>query len=387
MVRNTKYTDKELKDFFKNYGSEYISGEYKNVSSELIIKCRECGENYIQKFSNFKASKYKVCSNCYSKVKINTTKFDYKYIKYFIEKNSNCTLLSKEYLNQKTKLKFMCNCKNKNIFYSDFSSFKDRNKRQCNECGIKIRASKRALTYNEVKTFIENNTTCKLLSKEYINVDSILSLECECKEKFDTTFKAIKYNNKNKCNRCSIKELHKKQALNIEDVKLYIETKGCSLLSKVYKNIDSNLKITCKKCKKHYRVSFNRFKGKNKHYCNDCSVTSKGELKIKEYLQNEIIKFIPQHTFKDCRYKNPLHFDFYLLDYNITIEYDGEFHSKAIRIGNISQERAEENLRQQQLRDKIKTNYCKQNNITLLRIPYTQFNNIEEILTKTLILR
>jgi L-aspartate-alpha-decarboxylase len=36
------------------------------------------------------------------------------------------------------------------------------------------------------------------------------------------------------------------------------------------------------------------------------------------------------------------------------------------------------------LNDKIKTNFCKENNINLLRIPYTEFKNIEKILEETL---
>ncbi len=43
-------------------------------------------------------------------------------------------------------------------------------------------------------------------------------------------------------------------------------------------------------------------------------------------------------------------------------------------------EQAKENLKNIQFRDKIKTDYCKSNNIKLIRIPYTEFNNIEKIL-------
>ena len=36
-------------------------------------------------------------------------------------------------------------------------------------------------------------------------------------------------------------------------------------------------------------------------------------------------------------------------------------------------------------KDNIKTEYCKNNNIKLLRIPYYDFNNIEKILEKILL--
>ena len=41
----------------------------------------------------------------------------------------------------------------------------------------------------------------------------------------------------------------------------------------------------------------------------------------------------------------------------------------------------------QKIRDTIKTVYCKENNIKLIRIPYWEFNNIENILIKELNLK
>ena len=46
----------------------------------------------------------------------------------------------------------------------------------------------------------------------------------------------------------------------------------------------------------------------------------------------------------------------------------------------ISLKEAELNLHNIKKRKKNKTEYCKDNNITLIRIPYWDFNNIENIL-------
>lgn len=73
-------------------------------------------------------------------------------------------------------------------------------------------------------------------------------------------------------------------------------------------------------------------------------------------------------------------FDFFLPRENICIEYDGEYHFMPIKIGSITFEQAKENLNKLKYRDEIKTNYCKNNNIKLIRIPYMEFNNIEKIL-------
>jgi len=73
----------------------------------------------------------------------------------------------------------------------------------------------------------------------------------------------------------------------------------------------------------------------------------------------------------------PLPFDFHLPEYNIYIEYDGEQHFKRYKF-----EKDDNNLNIRKLRDQIKTDYCKNNNIKLIRIKYTDFKKIESILNK-----
>jgi Zn finger protein HypA/HybF involved in hydrogenase expression len=119
--------------------------------------------------------------------------------------------------------------------------------------------------------------------------------------------------------------------------------------------------------------------------CPKCK-SSKNELKIKEWLTKNNIEFKEQKTFNDCVGKrNKLFkFDFYLPDYNLCIEYDGEQHYIPICFNNKSQEKAIEALVITKQNDQIKTQYCKENNIKLLRIPYWKQNNIEEILNGVL---
>lgn len=106
--------------------------------------------------------------------------------------------------------------------------------------------------------------------------------------------------------------------------------------------------------------------------CPKCN-SSKGENKIAAYLLDKNIQFITQYTFEDCKDKMPLPFDFYLSEYNTCIEYDGEQYYKEVEYFRYS-------LDYIQNHDNIKTLYCKENNITLIRIPYTDFDNIEKIL-------
>jgi hypothetical protein len=97
---------------------------------------------------------------------------------------------------------------------------------------------------------------------------------------------------------------------------------------------------------------------------------SKGERKIRLYLIEKNINFIPQYKFDDCKHILPLPFDFYLPDHNLCIEYQGEQHFKPVKIfGGV------EKFNLTLKRDKIKENYCLKNNITLVIIPFYQSIN------------
>lgn len=102
-----------------------------------------------------------------------------------------------------------------------------------------------------------------------------------------------------------------------------------------------------------------------------CLKVSKGELKIKEILKELNISFEEQKTFEDCIFINNLYFDFYLPDYNLLIEYDGEQHFKPIEFFGGKQK-----FEEQQKRDNFKNNYCLINNIRLIRIPYSDYQKI-----------
>ena len=93
------------------------------------------------------------------------------------------------------------------------------------------------------------------------------------------------------------------------------------------------------------------------------------------------LKVIRQHPVKcydDILNKNrTLNVDFYLPDLNIIIEYDGCQHY----MFNTRFHKTLDDYRDQVRRDIIKNQYCKDNNIPLLRITYRDNKRIDEIIT------
>ena len=106
-------------------------------------------------------------------------------------------------------------------------------------------------------------------------------------------------------------------------------------------------------------------------------ITSNGERLIKESLQKLNIDYCQEYTFIDCvnpKTNQKLRFDFYLPDYNICIEYDGEQHFRYSNNGWNNKE----NFEKTQYRDNLKNQYCEEHNIRLIRIPYTDEDKINE---------
>ena len=100
---------------------------------------------------------------------------------------------------------------------------------------------------------------------------------------------------------------------------------------------------------------------------------SKGEEKIITTLIQAQIPFITQKRFDTCVFPETnrhLVFDFYLPEQNILIEYDGEQHFHKVKNDRYGYEGIV-------ARDNYKNQWCKENNIPLIRIPYTDYDKID----------
>lgn len=101
------------------------------------------------------------------------------------------------------------------------------------------------------------------------------------------------------------------------------------------------------------------------------SIPSKGEQRIIDFLTKEGVKFYREYFVKGLynnQTKQLLYYDFYLPDYYCFIEYDGEQHYSKDKTEN------------QKANDFRKSAYAHKNKLFLLRIKYTDFENIESII-------
>ena len=189
-----------------------------------------------------------------------------------------------------------------------------------------------------------------------------IKIICPIHGKFEQT--PDNHLHKKGCKKCHFENLKKLNTLTNEEFK-----QKANLVHENYFNYDlvdykhgrTKIKI---KCPIHGQFEQNPDAHLSGKGCKKCS-SSKGEIKIRKILNELNINFKEQYTFTDCKNIILLPFDFYLPEKDICIEYDGIQHYKPVAFfGGIDRfkERVEV--------DKIKSEYCSNNNIHLIRIKY-----------------
>ena len=109
--------------------------------------------------------------------------------------------------------------------------------------------------------------------------------------------------------------------------------------------------------------------------CGEHSNISKGNSKIIEILNSNNIQHETEKKFNSCKDKRELPFDFYI-ENKYLIEYDGKQHFDKNSIFDYEYTHNH---------DLLKSKWCKENNIPLIRIPYTHYDNLclEDLLLET----
>ena len=355
----------------KEKGLELVSNieEYKNRKSILKVKCLKCGKIFEKAYINIADKRTKSnCPRCGNRKTMTLEE-----VKDFY-KEKGYEFLDEEYVN--TTYLHNVKCPNGHLIKKRVSDIKAGY--GCAEC-----SNTRKKTYNEVRTLFEEEGYILLTSEEeYDNTHT--KVEFICPEKHRHSIVVHKFIGGERCGECRNKRISLTQRTPYKQIKNMFESEGDEILSNEseYINTQKHLKIKCPQGHIYNCTPNNFQKG---YRCNLCAKKYKGEEKVKEFLENNNINYEMQKTFKDCKDKQVLKFDFYLPQLNICIEYDGLAHFEPTDFAGKGEEWAKEQFKGQKLRDEIKNKYCKQNNINLLRIPYWEFDNIENILNKNLL--
>lgn len=292
-------------------------------------------------------------------------------------------LLSKEYINCKEKLQYICvSHKDKGVQIISFDSIKGGH--GCTFCGIEKCNSVPKGNRTKEETIIKHFST--LLDVEYISYyfkKGRLVVKYRCRIHPEDGVLEMAYNNikrsKFLCKSCRNESVKKKTFT--QDMKSL--NANIDIVSE-YKNENFPIKCRCNKCKNTWKVAPRSLI--DHPTCPKCRcAVSRSETLLVDILNNNNIKYVCQKRFKDCKDKRALPFDFYLTDWNVLIEYQGEQHYRPIRRGNMSEAQAKASLQITQEHDSIKYEYCKKNNIPLICVPYWERETMDIYIFEELI--
>lgn len=150
------FSIEDVKQIIKNNDCEYISGNYINNHSKLLLKCK-CGNKFYKDFLHFQRGQNK-CLECGRKSLVKSkTRYTIEDVQKAILKD-NYILLDNEYLSCSKPLK--CKCKKGHIFNLYFSEYLYRN-RGCPQCSILKHSKENHWNYkggeSEVLDFFRKN--------------------------------------------------------------------------------------------------------------------------------------------------------------------------------------------------------------------------------------
>ncbi len=127
--------------------------------------------------------------------------------------------------------------------------------------------------YNDIKSYVKENSECKLISTEYLGIRKKMLFKCKCGNKFEVSFSNFKYNNKRSCNECNTFKLDKKicpiclkefRPRNFKTIYCCKKCKDESQIDRIYYN--------CEYCGKKAFAKKSVYKKSKKHYCcRECS--------------------------------------------------------------------------------------------------------------------
>lgn len=238
----------------------------------------------------------------------------------------------------------------------------------CPHCAGNIRSTKEAFIEKARKIHGDKYNYDKV---EYVNQYTDVIIICPIHREFIQ--RPNSHLNKKGCPKCADRRLTTEEFIR-RAKEVHGEKYDYSVTE--YINKRTKVKIRCKKCGNIFEAFPNNHVGGNQGCI--CQKPKSGK-------ENEIAKLLKEHNvnherqkhFNGCKHKGSLAFDFYLPNHNLCIEFQGQQHYDVVKGWG-----GEEGLKDRQIKDQIKRDFCKTNNIGLLEIRYDEdiFIKLDEIL-------
>lgn len=357
---SVELTEKRIKEIYKEKGYEVFNIEFNGYLSKVSFIDEE---NY-KYCCSFEYIKYR------NKLKpiIQNNPYSIENIDNFLKlKRIDIEVLSEKYINSTTKLKVMGKCGH--VFEITWHKLQKKKNALCPDCSLLFSANKRRLTYKTIQDIFNQKGYLLADGQEHKKAnDNFLCMDQEG-YKGCLSYSDLKMNK-------SFARISSNNPFVNENIDNFLVLKNYSIKRLGdYKDNSSLIKFQCS-CSKKFNRSWDSIRSGKGVMCNTClNKSSLNEFIVEQFLLECNVKFEREKSFEECKFKNKLPFDFYLYEHNILIEVDGEQHYMPIRFGGMEQSESEEKYQNQLIKDDIKNNFCKNNNIDLIRLSYLEIKN------------
>lgn len=374
--KNTKILDIDYyKKLCNSHNFKYVKVKRikENISIEFICNRHpEMGKQFMTVY-NMQRNR-KGCKYCSGK---DIPKW--YYYKKIEENNPNIELLE-DFQDYNTKVRCMCKIHKIELHKSVKSIIRGRG---CDLCRNQKISSASFYSLDEIQKVISKNNNHITIVK-YDGAKNNIGCFCNIHKKYFTKgYNTLLYN-KSGCDECYKDRMKNDFGMGIEEYKKRLYEKFPQIeVTGEYINNSTPIKMYCKD--HNYIFSLSPVAMLNRSSCCNKSMVRTKENQIGELLETWGYNITRQKIFKNCIDKTYLRFDYFLNDFSIAIEYDGEQHYIPVNFGDKNKYDASAKLEYTKQHDKIKDEYCKNNRIKLIRIPYYLFDDVESFLWDELV--
>lgn len=361
-----------VKDISKLNPKYDILTSYVNLKTKVKCVCHVCKHEWLANPRDLLVGKS--CPQCAIKKSVDSKrKTNDAFLSELAKMNPNITPLE-PYAGALTKIHVRCKiCKNEwNVEPHSLLQGKGCNVCSSARAGLKSRKS-------HTKFIKEMTQKHPELIVNGTYVDSWTSISCTCVN-CNRTFnvKPADILSRKGCPKCNIDNLPQRQAKPFQQFVSELKSINPDIIVLGgYTKASERVDVKCNICGHQWSpIGTSLTSGFG---CPRCA-QSRGEKVISQFLKDNSVAFIPQQTFSGLVGVGGrlLSYDFYLPEYNLLIEYQGEYHD-----GTAGNQTTEEFIRQQE-HDKRKKKYADKHNIQLLTIWYYEQDKMIEILNNTL---
>ena len=354
---------------------EYVRPEdVENSRSKLPIECVMCEHQWYSDIQHiFSPSSMRGCSSCSGNIQWNFSRLE-RYIHKHRPEINISQICDDDVENNRSRLSVSCN----DCEYEWITTLNSivNSQSGCSRC-----SGREKWTYSRFKAYMRKYrpeiNISQICEEDVVNNKSRLTFSCyTCEYEWETSLHAI-VNHNSGCSRCSGKEpitydiflqrIHTRPDVDFSLTKeRHIDTGN-----------ESKLKCRCVRCKYVWRPSFNSIFDHNSGCPVCCS--SKGEKAVKKYLEDHNVTYEREVTLESLPRKR---YDFRFVHEEIgyLLEFDGLQHFEQ----RDHFHREEDSFEEGQKVDRRKTRHALRNGYRLIRIDYTQVDNVNRHIRRAL---